>query len=375
MPTNLAAPDQPPATPDAPAAAAGDPPASAAPGASPADSPPATPDVPAAASSPAPGVDDGKEALLAVTRAALAPPADGPAGQPATPAGTPSAPSADAGTPAPASTPPASAAPSEAPAPTEDKDDTFGDADTLPFGKHARFRRLLQQWNRDKEPAARHRQLEGFLLEHGVPAPAAADALKLAAILQQAQRGSVEHAKLFLKEMLPQVTKLRQLVGEEIAPELQPKLEAGALDEDSARALTAAQAKAEAAQRAVDEQAEARQAEQARQVKAQAAQAVSEWEARTRVLDPDFDRKASLIPAVAANLAARDGYPRNAADAVALTQRAYEQVSKQFEGLSAAPPPSPPPPPPRPNNGAPPRNMSPQLTTPVDVTRAALGLL
>lgn len=326
------------------------------------DSPPAA-DVPAADSSPADGVD--RQSLLDVTRAALGrKQATGETGSPAQ--------NDQAGAPAPdpTPTPPKTPEADEAPA---TGDDAFADADTLEFGKHPRFKSLLSQWNRDKGPAEQQRKIEAFMQEHSLSPVEAAEALKLAAILAHSRRGSLDHAKLFLQDMGPVLASIRQLVGEEIAPDLQERLADGAVDEPTAKELTAARRQREAAEKRASENEQRQQQDRQGALVRQVTQAVSEWDAGARARDPDFSRKEDLIRSTIKRIAAEEGPPANAQAAVALAERAYAAVNKAFDGLVRAPASPPPPPPRRIGSGAPPRSqVRPQALTPVEITRLAL---
>lgn len=350
-----------PATPPAPVAEAGAPEASLAPDVQP-DSSSATTDVDTADSSPADGVTP-RQAMLEVTRSALA--LTNPTETPAPPAGKGlTSEASDTSTP---KTPEPEAAP-------DDADDEFKDTTTLDFGKHPRFQKLLKQWNRDRGAADSHRQVETFMQQNGLSPTEAANALKLAALLRHAQQGSVDHAALFLKDLMPQVAKLRQLVGEEIAPDVLERVNDGAVDEPTAKELTQARAKAEAANEAnrlrqEQEQDRIRAASQDRM-----RDAVSQWEADIRTKDDAYPRKMKLVTAAAVALA-RETPPTTAQEAVALAKAAYQQVTEAFDGLVPAGSANAATPPLRPSQASTQRTVIAKPRTPLEVTKAALAAM
>ena len=215
--------------------------------------------------------------------------------------------------------------------------DDFKDAETLPFGKHPRFKKLLQQWHADQEPARQYRQVQSFLAENGVPPDMAAEGLKQAALLQHARRGSVEHARLLLQDLDKSANEIRELLGEAIPEDLRQKLDTGLVDEDSARELAQARSKLSIAERERKREREDASAS-VRQAAAQAAQvAVHTWESQVRSRDPDYEKKSPLVLRTVRALAAERGAPKTAEDAVKLAQAAYDEVNTYLKDLRPAP--------------------------------------
>lgn len=296
-----------------------------------AESSPATPDVPDADSSPADDVE--RKSLLDVAREAIAaePSAEGSSpdsGQDPEKkdSGEPTTPETDAGK--------KSTEKEEDEKSPSDEEDDFADADKLEFGKHPRFQKLLRQWKTAREGARQFDAVQTFMREHGVSHEDAAQALKLAALLRGARRGSVEHAKLFLTDVLPVVTELRQLAGEEIAEDLRQKVTEGMVDEESAKELTQKRRLAEAATRRAEETAAASEARALSSLREKTAEAISLWERQTKARDPDYDKKQKLVMRAARAIAAEEGPPSTVREAVALVERAYTEVSELAESKS-----------------------------------------
>lgn len=254
-----------------------------------------------------------------------------------------------------------------------DRDDTaeddFTDSEALPFGKHPRFKKLLKQWKSDKEPANQFRQVQAFLDQNGVPPDLAAEGLKQVALLQQARRGSVEHARLFLQDIDKFRSEVRQMLGEDLPEDLREKVDSGLIDEASAKELTQVRTRLTLTQAEREAEA-ARSAQNARQSAAQAARtAVQDWEKQVRGLDADYARKAPMVLRTAKALAAERGAPRTAEEAVDLAKAAYEEVNTYLKSVMPAPRPSTPAAPRTP--GGPTSLARPEPKTLLDVVRVA----
>lgn len=143
-----------------------------------------------------------------------------------------------------------------------------------------------------------------------------------------------------LKVLGPIVDDLRRLNGDVLPQDLQERVDAGYVDEQTARELAKARGQNAVTQKRQEEDAAlARQeAEQGARVEhARAcADAVRQWESGIKGKDADYAKKAVAVERYARALMAERGQPRTAEEAVRIVHDAYESVNQTFR--SALPP-------------------------------------
>ena len=272
-----------------------------------------------------------------------------PTGEPGAAASTPATAPAE---PAPGTTP---AAPAEPGAATE-AEPAEGEADlpepteaelaAAPTPLKRRFRQVKEQNTRLKalvarvQPAAQqYEQLQSFLSTHELDARSAANALRVAALVQGALNGRVDPADA-LAEVAQVAGQLRVLVGDSLPADVQQRLNEGVIDDAAAKEIARlrAQRTTQARRAELDGAASTTQAVQA--TAGLLVSAVQTWEQAVRARDPDYPRKAKLVETTARALRLErygNTLPPNVEAATAIAQEAYELVTKEFKAALPAP--------------------------------------
>lgn len=170
-------------------------------------------------------------------------------------------------------------------APKKEDPDDYSD---VPFNKHPRFRKLLNERNSFKGDADQYRQVQGFLKDQGLTAQEAGDLLVTGAL---AKRDPVQAWKL----VLPWVQNLAQAAGEVLPAELEQMVRDGAMTSEAAFEVSRSRASVAAsnASRGFEQE---RAAQQAQEDAAAALQnEATAWEQERRERDPNFDAKIEPI--------------------------------------------------------------------------------
>jgi len=232
--------------------------------------------------------------------------------------------------------------PNAAPKPGEG-DDKAAEEDTR-FDKHPRFRKIIGERDalgkRVKEletlepDAQQFRQISKFVTDNGLSNDEVGQLFQVGALLKNDPFAAYQAIE-------PIWNKLQALVGNVLPPDIQDRLDKGAIDEETARELARARGQTQV-RAGQDELAQRRQrqadeaAERQRQSEAQAAQltefagAVDAYWNTLAARDPDLAEKLDLVEGRVAVLIQREGMPRTKEQAVAMTKKAYEEVSKTF---------------------------------------------
>jgi hypothetical protein len=229
--------------------------------------------------------------------------------------------------------------------PDAETDLTEAELAATPKGFRQRFVKLKQQHTRLKEqlatvqPAAQqYEQLQSFMASHELDARTAANALRIAALVQGALNGRVDPAGV-AQELDAWRDQLRGLAGDVLPADVQKRLDDGLIDEEAAKEIARMRAAAttQARRAELDTQSLTTQA-----VSAQATlihSAVQTWEQAVRARDPDYPRKAKLVETTAKALRLErygNGIPPNAETARALAQEAYDMVTNEFRAALPA---------------------------------------
>lgn len=207
----------------------------------------------------------------------------------------------------------------------------------LPFGKHPRFQQVLGRV-KDAEAqvkeltakatefetdATRYRNIESFLQNNSLTGDEAAGGLEVMALAKTNPVKAWEQIK-------PWVTQLATAAGAMLPPDLQKRVQEGALTPQAARELAVANAKsasAEAQNKAAAEQNAREQQQRAQQL---IVSTVGAWEQERRLRDPNFEAKQNALQREIAFLQTQEGRPT---DAVAVKQqldKAYAAVNSAF---------------------------------------------
>jgi hypothetical protein len=232
-------------------------------------------------------------------------------------------------------TPPPDARPPELADPTE------ADLKKLRPETRRRFEQLLsqrnelrQQWEAVTPELEQHRQLQGYLQQNQL---APEDVNQLLGVGAALRRGDYQG---FLDGVTPYVLAAQEVLGLRISPDLLQQVNEGLIDDATARELTkmrhrAAQAEA----RLQDANQVATQTQQAQQVD-HIRSAVDTWEAGIRQTDPDYVQMSGAVRRFAQGLLQERGIPRTPAEAVALSQAAYDEAKAMFRRAQPAPRPT-----------------------------------
>jgi hypothetical protein len=213
------------------------------------------------------------------------------------------------------------------PAEAEDrKEDDFTD---VPFNKHPRFQKLVQEKNSYKaklaeyEPDARqYREIQTFMETNQLTPEEVAEGFAI-----MAQMKSGDPAKAY-EALQKQVEALAERSGKKLPASLQERVEQGYVDEETARSLYQSQLQAQRQAEQAERQLQMRSQQDERQQVVSIASAVQAWESATKGSDPDFELKVDLVKdRVRAHVLA-NGMPRSADEAVRLSKDAYESVSE-----------------------------------------------
>lgn len=203
------------------------------------------------------------------------------------------------------------------------------------------MRRVHQQNTRLKDQvrtlapgSQQFEKLQSFMASNELDARSAATALRIAAQVQGALNGRVDPATV-MGELAQWTDQLRLLAGDALPADVQQRLDDGVIDEATAKEIAHYRAQQVTTTRRaeLDTAALSTQAVSAHATLVRSA--VQTWEQAIRARDPDYPRKAQLVEARAFQLRTQQygaqGMPPTPEEAMALAQRAYDDVSKQMQ--------------------------------------------
>ena len=231
--------------------------------------------------------------------------------------------------------------PDDAPAP-EDADlpePTEAELAAAPKGLRRRFQQVRQQNARLKEQVAsvqpdaqQYQKLQSFMASNELDARSAANALRIAALVQGAINGRVDPVSV-VGELTHWADQLKGLTGDSLPPDVQKRLDDGVIDDDTAKEIARLRARDLTTQRRAELDT---QALTTRATSAQAEHifsAIQAWERTVRARDPDYARKAKLVETTAKSLRLErygNGMPPSVEVAQALAQEAYDMVTREL---------------------------------------------
>ena len=202
----------------------------------------------------------------------------------------------------------------------ETDDESYKD---VPFNKHPRFKKLIEERNTYRESAEQYDKITSFLETNNLSAEEAAQGMQIMALMKADPTAALNALK-------PYVEKLSHAAGYVLPQDIQSKVDDGYLDEDVGRELAVARAQAEQARLRNEQLVQDQQLQARRQVEHDIGTTVTEWENNTRASDPDFELKADEIDDRIRVLVAQNGNPSNATDAIAMAKRAYDEVTERY---------------------------------------------
>lgn len=227
----------------------------------------------------------------------------------------------------------------------ERTDENEADEDAkLPFHKHPRFKRLIDERNglRDQvkqaeegygQKAKAWDDMQTFVQQSGLSVEEIDQGFELMRLLKE------DPAKAH--EMLqPMVSKTGAYTGTALPADLQGKVDAGTVDAETAAELAKERAKSAhlAERRTADadaykaNEASATQDQMVRAVNTMKT-AVSKWEDAWKGSDPDFETKHPMVRDKVIALVNTEGMPMTAEAALTLTQRARDEVERQLSSI------------------------------------------
>ncbi len=226
----------------------------------------------------------------------------------------------------PAAAPEGEAAVEEQPEERSEGDDEFKD---VPFHKHPRFKKLIAERDSLRVEAKKAEEFRAFLDEAGVDEAKAADAVKLAALMER------DPAEAW-KQVQPLMQKLLRDAGVLLPDDLREQVAAGQLSAQHAQEISKARAQSTTMSAERERAQKAEETRRAKEAQTEIQTSVAGWESKRAAADPGFGKLIPHVKAHAQALIQEFGPPRNAQEAVACLTEAERRVR---ELLAPAPKP------------------------------------
>lgn len=215
------------------------------------------------------------------------------------------------------------------------------DAD-LPFHNHPRWKQVLEERNALQAPAENYRKITDYMEATGLQATEVAEGFEIMGLLKSGDPANLAKARDWFADRLQA---LNESLGDVLPADLQAKVEAGLVEEETARELSRTRAAAlrletqNTTRTAQDE--EARAASEATTQAVAMSTAVQGWEDGIKAKDPDYsDKKASLVENQCRAIIQKVGRsPANPEEALSLVQRAYSEVNESLKAFVPKPKP------------------------------------
>ena len=207
----------------------------------------------------------------------------------------------------------------------EESDESYED---VPFNKHPRFKKLIDERNEYKHGHEQYSQISGFLRENNLSAEEAATGFQIMSLIKNDPPEAI-------KALAPYLQELALATGQTLPDDIREKVDDGFLDEDSGRELAQARAEAQRQQQKNEQLlAQRDQAVGANQLNV-LAEAVTDWEERTKASDPDYDLKADEIDDRVKVLISERGRPQTVDQAIELANEAHSLVTERYKARFA----------------------------------------
>lgn len=250
----------------------------------------------------------------------------------------------------PAAKEPEAAANADAPkTDAEAESDELSEAETAALSRktQSRLKRLnsenkhfLAEVDRLKPKAAEYDAIDGFVRNAGLTNQDVKSTLEIAALAVSDPRQALERIRVV-------VSNLEKVVGDQLPPELQQRVDAGYLTADDAKALSRSTAEAARANRRAAQTQEQQRAGEAIQQQREATDrtlnSVDTWEKQKLTSDPDFQLKrkdvAELVELAILQESQKQGRPwfPNPEEAIKLSDTALETVNKRYSRFTPKP--------------------------------------
>ena len=242
----------------------------------------------------------------------------------------------------------------------------------LPFHKHPRWKEVLadrDSWKTKarefEEPAKQFQQVQEFMTKSNLTPPEVADGFMVMSLMRNNPAEALPHLRRY-------ITEIELLTGQRLPDDIQEKVESGMITEDAGKELAKARIDSATSKSRLEQMTQQQTAERTATANRSVQSAVDSWEQQVKATDPDFGRKRAYVMSIIQATIAGKPMP-SAADAVLISQRAYEQVNKDLKSFMPAPNRTATPATPRssdvssgPGNAAPPK-------TALDAVKRALG--
>lgn len=192
-----------------------------------------------------------------------------------------------------------------------------------------RVKQLLKERAEYRKGSEQFDQIKNFMDQNELGPSETADGMRLAAMIKGVSRG-----KLPVEDVLKEIDSVRdrvaQATGAKLPDDLQKRIDAGYIDEQSAQELSRARANEQIIRNAMREDQQRRAQNEQANASTAILTSLRTWEANTKANDPDFDRLAEFVASEATVLREREGIPATSEAAVALAQKAYSNVKQRF---------------------------------------------
>jgi hypothetical protein len=211
--------------------------------------------------------------------------------------------------------------------PKEQDDESYSD---VPFAKHPRFKKLLQERNTFKNDAQQYQNVQKFMDTNGISAEEAAEGFTIMALMRSNPAQAWERLK-------PYVQNLAIAAGEVLPQELVERVNAGEMSHAAAIEYSRTQAKLKSVEthQSFREQQEQRMREQSHAQNLY--NTAVAWEADRRAKDPNFEAKLVPLQKELAFLQMQEGKPSTAEGVKDQLKRAYAAVVPPVTAVAAAP--------------------------------------
>jgi hypothetical protein len=204
------------------------------------------------------------------------------------------------------------------------------DDSKLPFHQHPRWKQVISERDSYKSDAQQYQQVIGFMEQNNLNAEEVARGMHIMSLIKNNPIKALEALR-------PTINSLEMFSGAQLPEDIAKRVDDGFLDRESAAELARHRHSV-----ALIEQ--RRQEEMQRQIAAQNRQsadqfsnaisgAVSHWEAQIKARDADYQTKSQFV-ADRARALLQQFQPSGPQEAVALAERAYNEVNEAFKQSS-----------------------------------------
>ncbi len=218
---------------------------------------------------------------------------------------------------------------------TEDSSEDESIPEGVPAQTRKKINKLLRERRTLRDEVAQMRpvaeighQLQNYAQTNNLSSDDVVFALDLASMVARGDMAG------FYEVISPLVRHAQELTGVVLPPDLQGMVERGQMSPQAAHEFAKTRFDKmtyEAQNKQIQQQ---RQVEAVTNVRGDVQRSVSAFEQRLMANDPDYKAKAEMVRRTAqAILAEHGGQISSAQEAVAITQRAYEEVNKQFRRM------------------------------------------